>query len=443
MNKSTFLFKIIGIMCFAFFAGRSQAQIVFSEVNYHSDSTRNSGEWLELHNTGTVPADISSWIFSDSESIHYYIIPANTIIQPGGYFVLSNDTNLFRAAYPGVFNIGGPFNFGLGNKGDMLRLFDAQSVLQISMTYADSAGWPKAADGLGRTLERKSMAGIADDPANWYAGCMGGSPGAGPSPCTETIIFSEINYNSDPEMDLGDWVEVRNIGTQQMDLSGWILRDKSDSNSFVIPSGTILQPGQNLVISGNRAYFEWWWWAGDIMLVGDFPFGLKNSKDQLRLFDQTGRIYNSIAYRSDGYWPSEPDGLGYTLEIMDVNGVTNDGQNWFAGCAGGSPGKNYSTVCALSVKDDNAAASINVYPNPFATEAVIAISNASFNEKEIKVNVVDALGRGVEPKLTVVSSSAGSVKLRIEKGDLVAGMYFFTVLHEGKRAGAGKLMIEK
>jgi hypothetical protein len=443
MVKSTSLFKLVYAICFMLLAGRMNAQIMFSEINYHSDTTRNSGDWVELYNAGSTPVDISSWIFSDAESIHYFVIPPGIIMQPGSYFVLSNDTNLFRAMYPTVFNIAGPFNFGLGNKGDMLRLFDSQSILQISMTYADSAGWPKAADGHGRTLERRNMTGMADDPVNWYAGCMGGSPGTAPGPCSEMVIFSEINYHSDPEMDLGDWVELRNKGAQQIDLSGWILRDKSDSNSYFIPQGTILQPGQNLVVSGNRAYFEYWWWAGDILITGDFPFGLKNSKDVIRLFDSQGRLYFSVAYRSDGYWPAAADGGGKTLEILDVNGIANDGQNWFSGCVGGSPGKNYSTVCELSAADNSMQAGVNVYPNPFTSATVIELNNFTFtNEGEITVNVIDALGRSVAPKMSASPSSAGMVKISLERGDLARGIYFFSVSYKGNTAGTGKLVIE-
>lgn len=444
MGKSTFILRLIALACFVILTGRLQAQIVFSEINYHSDTTRDAGEWLELHNAGTAPVDISSWIFSDSESIHYFVLPPGTILQPGGYFVLSNDTNLFRAIYPTVFNVTGPFNFGLGNKGDMLRLFDSQSVLQVSMTYADSAGWPKAADGHGRTLERRSMTGNANDPNNWYAGCMGGSPGAAPSPCTETLIFSEINYNSNPQMDMWDWVEIRNIGTQQADMSGWILRDKNDSASFIIPQGIMLQPGQNLVVSANRAAFEYWWWAGDILITGDFPFGLKGSKDVIRLFDPQGKLYYSIAYRSDGYWPTEPDGEGKTLEILDVHGIANDGQNWFAGCEGGSPGKEYSTTCVLSAAESGYEAGFNMYPNPFTTTAVLEISNVAFTgSKDVMVNVLDAMGRTVEVEYSVEPVSAdGTLRIKIERGNLARGIYFCTVNCEGSRTSAGKLVIE-
>lgn len=358
--------------------------------------------------------------------------------------MLSNDTVLFRSMYPSVFNMAGPFNFGLGNKGDMLRLFDSQSMLQVSMTYADSAGWPKAADGHGRTLERRNFTGNADDPLNWYAGCMGGSPGTAPGPCTETLVFSEINYHSSPQMEMGDWVEIRNIGTQQQDLSGWILRDKNDSNSYVIPQGTILQPGQNLVVSANRAFFEYWWWAGDILIVGDFPFGLKGSKDVIRLFDPQGKLYYSLAYRSDGFWPSEPDGGGQTLEIQDVNGIVNDGQNWFAGCVGGSPGKEYSTVCVLGVSDAGEQASVSLYPNPFTSEAVLEIRDASFADgEEVVVNIMDALGRQVMKKVAPGSlDNGGAIRIEIARNNLVAGIYFYTVSCEGSRLISGKLVIE-
>lgn len=413
-------------------------QITITEVNYHSDTTLFSGEWVELYNYGTAPVDLSSWIFSDSQSIHYFTIPGGTVLMPGAYLVLSNDTVRFRQQYPSVNNIIGQFNFGLGNKGDVLRLFDAQSNLLLSMTYADSAGWPKAADGHGRTLEVRNSQGNINDPSNWYAGCMGGSPGAAPSPCSEPIIFTEVNYHSDPSTDVKDWVELYNRSSQAIDISNWILRDKNDSSSFYIQQGTVLGPGEYLVLSGGLGYFMQYF-PGATNVQGDFMFGLKNSKDVVRLFNSQGTLVYSLAYRSDGYWPTEPDGGGYTLELLDQNGIMNDGQNWFAGCYGGSPGRGYSPACdMLSVGSHGNEAGIEVYPNPFIYEAMIKIANVK-SEGDITVSITDALGREVK---RITAAAQGSASIIVQRRDMSSGIYFYAVKDAVSCLGSGKLVIE-
>lgn len=429
-------------LLFLVFTGSSAfAQITFSEVSYHPDSTRNSGDWVELHNYGSTPVDLSSWIFSDADPVHLFIIPSGRILQPGGYLVLSSDTMLFKSIYPNVSNVVGPFVFGLGNKGDMLRLFDAQSTPVLSMTYADSLGWPKAADGHGRTMEIRNMSGNVSDPSNWYASCMWGSPGTSPSPCNDAIVFSEINYNSHSSYDAGDWVEVRNISNAAVDISNWIFRDKNDSSNFVIPSGTVLQPGDNLVLAERLGNFIRWF-PGATNVKGDFPFGLKNSKDIIRLFDAQGKLVYSLAYRSDGYWTTEPDGGGKTLELLSATGIMNDGQNWFAGCIGGSPGRVYSAACDML--DVAAAANENetaVYPNPFSSQTRIEIKNRMIADGEgISIELTDAMGRAVR-KMSVVAQGSDAISIPVERGDLVNGVYFYTVSNSSAQIGSGRLII--
>lgn len=45
----------------------------------------------------------------------------------------------------------------------------------------------------------------------------------------------------------GEYVVVRNVGTDPVDLSGWLLRDSSLTSWFYLPSGTILVPGDYFV----------------------------------------------------------------------------------------------------------------------------------------------------------------------------------------------------
>ena len=86
--------------------------------------------------------------------------------------------------------------------------------------------------GYGRTMELK----VDDaDPAvaeNWFAGCIGGSPGTPYIPCIAEIIFSEINYNSADTADAGDWIEIQNYGPLAVDLSGWVFSDDDDDHLY-------------------------------------------------------------------------------------------------------------------------------------------------------------------------------------------------------------------
>jgi Ca2+-binding RTX toxin-like protein len=89
------------------------------KINEIESSGGSPGDWVELYNPSPNPADISGFVFKDSDDAHSYVIPAATSIAGNAYFLLE------EAA----------FGFGLGNP-DSARLFAADG-----MTPIDSYAW--------------------------------------------------------------------------------------------------------------------------------------------------------------------------------------------------------------------------------------------------------------------------------------------------------------
>ena len=162
----------------AFFTGSAIApKICVSELNYNSNSAYNSGDWIELHNYGTMNIDISGWRLSDGNDNHNFIFPTGTQIPVNGYLVLVEDSFKFKSQFPTVTNWLGLTGFNFSNKGDQVRLFNNVDVLYLSFFYQDLAPWPLQADGLGYTCELKTNLSDPNNGSNWFAGCIGGSPG--------------------------------------------------------------------------------------------------------------------------------------------------------------------------------------------------------------------------------------------------------------------------
>ena len=42
----------------------------------------------------------------------------------------------------------------------------------------------------------------------------------------------KLTINSSDEFDPGDWIEVYNPNQENIDLSGWVLKDDNDSNEI-------------------------------------------------------------------------------------------------------------------------------------------------------------------------------------------------------------------
>ena len=162
----------------AYFTGSSQpTKLCVSEFNYNSSSTLNAHDWIELHNYGTTTLDLSGWKLKNQNDFDTYTFPVGTVLAPNGYLVVASDLTAFNTIYPSVNNVIGPLGFQLSNSSDQIRIFDASNQLFLSFFYLDISPWPSEPDGGGYTCELSSNTANPNDPASWFAGCIGGSPG--------------------------------------------------------------------------------------------------------------------------------------------------------------------------------------------------------------------------------------------------------------------------
>ncbi|MBN2174466.1 MAG: CotH kinase family protein [Bacteroidales bacterium] len=165
--------------------------IVINEINYRSVDSLDTGDWIEIRNMDSTAVSLSNWIFKDGNDDHEFLLAPETIIDTGEYLVLVQDTVKFKLIHPSIENFTGPFDFGLANEGEELRLFDSIGNLLISMLYSNQPSWPTDADGTGKTIELLDPSGNMNDGNNWFSGCFGGSPGGPFIPC-DTIGISKI-----------------------------------------------------------------------------------------------------------------------------------------------------------------------------------------------------------------------------------------------------------
>lgn len=392
--------------------------VVVSEINYHSDSGLDSGDWFELHNTTNQTVDVSNWVFKDGSISNSYTFPINTTIAPNGYLVVAENTALFQQIHPSVTNVIGPFNFGLGNSGDEINLFDGISNPVLSMAFSDSLAWPNAADGYGYTLELLDANSNLNDGTNWFPGCVGGSPGAAYSTCSYPIVFSEINYNSSTLADADDWVELHNTTNQPIYIGAYTFLDGNDTLPFIMPGGTIIQANGYLVLYKNDVLFTARH-ANVTNKLGPFQFGLGGGGDACRLYDQNGKLVMSVYYDDEDGWPTEPDGNGYTLELLSDTGKMSTAGNWFAGCPEGSPGYPYASPCGVGVAE-NLIGGLKAYPNPFNNNIMLEWTSSVLSDALLQL--LDAQGKVVYSQ-TIQSQTGINRHQLYSASNLASGMY--------------------
>lgn len=408
----------------AYFNGSPQPEtIVVSEVNYHSEETVDAGDWFELWNHGDHPIYLDNWMVRDDEPLHAFYFPYHTTLMPGERLVVSADPAQFQLMHPDVAVIG-PCGFQLSNDGDMIQLFNDRGDEVFVMTFSDNLPWPVGADGEGRTLELSTADADPNLPASWFDGCIGGSPGAAYEPCGDPIVYSEVNYHPADDHDSDDWVELRNVSEESVDLSGWTFLTGRISmlEAFTIPNGTILEPGDHYLLTQTDWKFEGLYLdvtADD----GSFFFDLDGGNEWLRMYDNSGVLQMSLHYFDESPWPLEADGLGYTLELIDSTGVVNDAANWTTGCLYGSPGTWMSLPCPESVAiDDPVAAGFHVYPNPAHDLVWIVLPYAA----HWQCTLTDLQGRIIG--VAKLSGQNGNWQLP----ELNPGTYTLTIANDGE-----------
>ncbi len=352
-----------------------QAQsIAISEFNYNSDTYNNSGDWVELHNYGASAVNLGGWKVKN-ELGNTYTIPGGISLAPDAYLVVVEWIDTFLMVHPDVSNYIGSTAFSLDNMSGSVLLYDGGGALVRQINYVDSVPWPRAADGYGPTVQILDEAGDENDPENWIAGCVLGTPGSAYADCNYDIIISEINYNSLLGYNPGDWVEIYNRGASSVSLSGWILRDSRNNNAYLIPGGTSLAAGSRLVVSDSLESFTVIF-PGVTNVIGEPTFHFSNSGDAVRLYSSDNTIQYTVRFNDKSPWPTDADGNGFTLENVNEGGNPNITESWVAGCLFGSPGNPFVLPCPNSIQTYDPQ-NIQVGPNPFTEMTHVSLLDAT------------------------------------------------------------------
>ncbi|PZX12408.1 putative secreted protein (Por secretion system target) [Breznakibacter xylanolyticus] len=164
------------------------------------------------------------------------------------------------------------------------------------------------------------------------------------------VVINEINCQSAPERDTGDWVELLNNGTATVDLSGWTLSDQGKQEAFSLPEGTLLYPGEYLMVCHDRRAFRNHYPMVKSS-VGDFVFGLGGEGDKLFLCNKQGVTMDALEYGTTSPWPEVVPESGATLELKNprLNNVLSS--SWVLNVSGGTPGR--ANVGFIAITDDD------------------------------------------------------------------------------------------
>ena len=213
--------------------------------------------------------------------------------------------------------------------------------------------------------------GVNDTEHNWIAGNWQFTiPDDSPQtqswtvPDVPALVINEIMYNS-PGAD-EEWIELYNNTDAEIDLENWKIVD-SDANHTPI----IITAGHSIAAEG---YF-----TISISTDGNFPFtpdfdgtgnfGLNNGGDVVRIWNADGILVDIVEYDDRDPWPTEPDGDGPSLSLVDPDTDNSLAENWDASLQdGGTPGEiNFPPIPYITVLDPNGGEFIELESNYLIT----------------------------------------------------------------------------
>ena len=280
---------------------KPEYQLVLNEVNSSPD------DWVEVMNLGTQTMDLSGYEIRDNSNDHRWQFADNMKVEAGGFFVVEATT------IGKVYNdetdsyVEGTFESAIGiGSGDSIRLYDREGYLLDECSWTEHASYDGDAalasigrypDGTGSFVIMKETKGLTND---WYK---------------PQVVINEVE--SDGEDVVTDWVEIYNVDSSDVNISGWYLYDNDPVGHVAditpVADGTILAPGEFYTFEINK----------------DFTFGL-GKNDKVTVFSKDGVVIDEFEYNGHaaGVYARIPDGTGDFVDFETstkgkLNIVTN------------------------------------------------------------------------------------------------------------------------
>ena len=190
------------------------------------------------------------------------------------------------------------------------------------------------------------------------------------------LVISRIHYHpADLDSINGnrlEFIQINNNSDEDVDLTGLYLRELGVTYTF--PADAHLAARDSLVLcSDSAAYVDFYHHTP----FGEYDRKLSNKDENIVLADAWGNVIDEVHYFDSEPWPTEPDGLGPYLQLIDLDADNSLPENWIAAIY-------YDN--SEDVSDDDFA----VYPNP--TNGVLQIKT---DQNIIFVELFDLTGKSV------------------------------------------------
>ena len=260
------------------------------KINEWLAAESSGDDWVELYNPIPQPIDLSGFALSDDPNVHDKspLVPLS-FIGPARYLKLNADNN------PG--NGANHLAFKLSSAGDFIGLY-----------------WPIGtqidAVSFGPQTNDISQGRFPDGTANIINFTDTVSPGAPNYLLLTNLVINELLSHTDPPLE--DAVEIRNLSSNAVNISGWYLSNTSDDlRKYQVPTNTTIAPG------GFKVFYEYQFGTNtSTNALAPFTFNSAHGDDVH--FSQVDTNGNLTGYRAHESFGAAAHGVSFGRFLTSI-----------------------------------------------------------------------------------------------------------------------------
>lgn len=301
-------------------------ELAITEVMANA-ATEGTGEFVEIYNAGSTTVDLAGLVLTDGDDVdtlQAYGSSATTVAPGEWAVVIDPDYASDYTIDSGVSLLTtGDTTVGNGlTTSDAITLYESDGSTTIA-TFSFPAD---PGDGVSMELYNLDNGDVS---GNWRASqcSSGSSPGADhcfpESGDPADLIITEVMANAATES-TGEYVELYNTGTSEIDLSGLVFSDGDSTDTLEAfgSGGTLLGPGQHALILDSGYSYEYILPAGVVLMSAGTTLGNGlSTSDPAYLYDTDGStLIDAFSHAAD-------PGDGNSVEKVDY-AVGDVASNW-------------------------------------------------------------------------------------------------------------------
>lgn len=250
-------------------------------VNPIGKDTEN--EWIELFNPTSKAINLSGWYLDDGEKASSpFKFPDNFTLNTGDYYVFSEP------------NLG----LSLKNSSDEVRLLDPNKTAKEVIKYEnakENMSYAKDENGYflwNKILTPNEKNQFPEPPKNYNK---------------DDVVIDSVLANPKGKDGGNEIIMIKNNLNKDINLEGWKIEDKS-GHKYIFSS---------LIFKAKES---------KKILQSDFKFTLKNSEEELFLYDPAGNLIDEIKWKNapNGQWIIKIGDLKDGLQVKVIRVIDGD-----------------------------------------------------------------------------------------------------------------------